>query len=73
MTASDKPRKQPKGQLLTAIIVLIMGLIMVPAGLLQTPLVAIAVLFGVALIALGIGALYFYNRDKRKNSEVLTE
>ena len=67
---SNGINQKPKvGQLLTPIIILIMGLIMVPVGLLQTPLIVVAVMFGLILIALGIGGLYFYNKDK-KRSEV---
>lgn len=72
MTTSPKPNNKPKGQLLTIIIILIMGPIMTAAGLLQTPYIVIAVMFGIALIALGLGALYFYQKERQKNKEVDT-
>ena len=62
---TSKPKRKV-GQVITPIIILIMGLIMVPAGLLQQPFSVIAVMFGFACIALGVGALYFYNQDKKK-------
>lgn len=42
-----------------------MGLIMVPVSLLQEPYIATSGMFGVICIALGIGGLYFYNKDKQ--------
>lgn len=67
MSNDKMSRPKPKGQLLTIAIILIMGPIMIVAGLLQTPYIIIAVMFGFALMALGIGALYFYNKDKKKD------
>lgn len=70
---TDQPKRQPKGQLLTSIIILVMGVIMTGAGLLQEPYIVIAVMFGLALIAVGIGALYFYNKDKERSKQTTNE
>lgn len=60
-------KKEPKGQVLTIAILLIMSIIMIGFGLLtQWPL--IAVMFGLGLLSLGIGAAYFYNQDKKRKS-----
>lgn len=59
-----------KGQLLTPVCVLIMGLIMVPVSALQQPYIATAGVFGVICIALGVGGLYFYNKDKKAQDKL---
>jgi flagellar basal body-associated protein FliL len=69
MSNQQKPKPR-KGQLLTPIIILIMGMIMLPYGLLVQPYIIVAVMFGMALLALGIGSLYFYNKDAQKKTEV---
>jgi len=69
MNNEEKPKPR-KGQLLTPCIILFMGMIMLPYGILIQPYQVIAVMFGLALLALGFGGLHFYYKDKKQTTEV---